>query len=471
MRFDGGTTTWGELDERIRRNANGQLKAGLRPGDRVAFLDKNHPACLETTFACAQIGTVNAAVNFRLAPEELAYVINESQARLLFVGPEFLPVVDQLDLPKVERIIVDYEDFLADDGEISHEPAAGDTFLQLYTSGTTGYPKGVMLTHRAMTAHSRNTNALGFTRDSKVMVPMPLFHAGGISWALGALWAGAEITIIREVVPSAMVEQFRHVTHTFLVPAVIGFLLDVPGEITGIKNIAYGGSPIPTPLLRKALERFPVDFYQIYGMTEACGMFCLLGPEDHHQPSLQSSGGRPVDGVELRIVDPVSGEPVPVGELGQIQVRTEQVMAGYWQHPAETAATLVDGWLNTGDAGRVNAEGYVFVEDRVKDMIISGGENIYPAEIERVLGGHPAVKEVAVIGVPDDKWGETVKAIVVADGDLDPAALIAYSRSRLAGYKAPTSVDFVEELPRNATGKILKRSLRAPYWANRERSV
>lgn len=476
VRFGAARTTWRELESRVRRNANAQLAAGLRPGDRVAFVDKNHPACLETTFACAAIGTVNAAVNFRLTAAELTYVINDSQARLLFVGPELAAEVEKLDLPLVERIVTDYEGFLGSDEPIGHQPAWDDCFLQLYTSGTTGYPKGALLTHRSMSAHSaQGAPAFGFARDARVQVPMPLFHVGGTSWALGALSMGAEVDVVREVVPDQLLAQIaeNRITHTFLVPAVIGFLLQVPGmadfDYSSLRGIAYGGSPIPTPLLRQALQVFPDVLYQVYGMTEAAGMFSILLPDEHHLPELQQAAGRALSQVEMRVADPVTGSPVPDGELGEIQVRGEQVMAGYWQHPEETAATLVDGWLRTGDAGRRNADGYYFVEDRVKDMIITGGENVYPAEIERVLAEHPDVNEIAVIGVPDPKWGETVKAVVV--GSVSPEELLAYSREHLAGYKRPTSVDVVEALPRNATGKILKRELRAPYWAGRDRSV
>jgi acyl-CoA synthetase (AMP-forming)/AMP-acid ligase II len=475
VRYGAEQWTWGEFDSRVRRNANGQLAAGLRPGDRVAFLGKNHPACLETTFACALLGTVNAAINFRLTPDELTYVINDSRARILFAAPELVSTVEKLDLPLVERIVTDYEGFLAGDEQIDHEPEPDDCFLQLYTSGTTGYPKGALLTHRSMAAHSaQGAAAFGFHRDGNVQVAMPLFHVGGTCWAIGALWAGGTINIVPDVVPDQLLAQIveERITHTFVVPAVIGFLLRVPGmaelDYGSLQGLAYGGSPIPVPLLREALKVFPDVLYQVYGMTEATGMFSMLTPEDHHVPELRKSAGRALSDVQMRVVDPLTGEPLPDDEPGEIQVRGAQLMAGYWQHPEETAATLVDGWLRTGDAGRAK-DGYFFVEDRVKDMIISGGENIYPAEVERVLSEHPGVQEIAVIGVPDEKWGETVKAVVV--GPVGADELIAYSREHLAGYKRPASVDIVEALPRNATGKILKRELRAPFWAGHERGV
>ncbi len=494
VRFGAQSWTWSGFAARIRRNAAAQHAAGLAPGERVAFLDKNHPACLETTLGCALAGTANAVVNFRLAPEEIAYVISDSGARVLFAGEEFLPVIEQIrpQLPKVERVITvggtadEYEQFLATapDASPGRTPRPDDCFLQLYTSGTTGHPKGVMLTHHCMAAHSRGTAAASdVNRESVVMVPMPLFHVGGTSWALAAMAVGAETVIVRDIVPDQLLAQFGtdRITHAFLVPAVFGFFRQVPGvegyDYSSLRGLVYGASPMPAPLLRWAMETFKgVGFYQVYGMTEASGAVTLLLPEDHRDPDHPErllSAGRPLDGVEMRVVDPATGQEVPDGQVGEIQLRSEQLMAGYWNRPADTAAAIVDGWLRSGDAGRRDADGYYYVEDRVKDMIVSGGENIYPAEVERVLVEHPDVAEVAVIGVPDDKWGETVKAIVVPrpGATIAAATLIEYCQPRLARYKQPTSVEITDALPRNATGKVLKRTLREPYWAGRARAI
>ncbi len=485
--------TWAEFAGRIRRNASAQRAAGLSPGDRVGFLDKNHPACLETTLACALAGTASTVINFRLSLEELTYVINDCGARVLLVGAEFLPVIEQIrgGLASVERVIPvggeadGYEEFLA------AAPAAGpghpaqpdDCFLQLYTSGTTGYPKGAMLTHRSITAHSRAAApAFGFGRDSVNMVAMPLFHVGGTSWALAGMAEGSRTVVVRDVVPDAVLAQFSRdgITHAFFVPAVFGFFLQVPGaaghDYSSLRCLGYGGSPMPAPLLRQAMDVFGVDFYQVYGMTEASGAFCVLGPGDHRDPAHPerlASVGRPVAGVEMRVTDPATGQRVPDGEIGEFEVRGELVMAGYWQRPADTAAAITGGWLRTGDAGRRDAHGYYYIEDRVKDMIISGGENVYPAEVERVLSEYPDVAEVAVIGVPDPAWGEAVKAVIVPrpGAALDTGKLLEFCRPRLAGYKRPASVDVVEVLPRNATGKILKHRLRGPYWEGRERAI
>ena len=496
VRYGEQSWTWREWNDRVRRGAGAQQAAGLVPGDRVASLDKNHPACLETTLACALAGTVNAVVNFRLAPAEIAYVVNDSAARVLFVGAEFLPVVEQVrdQLHLVERVVVVGPRGAPDDGYEAwldvepitdpHPAEPDDCFLQLYTSGTTGFPKGAMLTHRGMVAHSRHLSAgAGLDADSVAMVAMPLFHVAGSSWALVAMHAGARIVVVREAVPQALLDDLERlrITHTFFVPALLSFLVQVPGvrdrDLSALRCVCYGASPMPLPLLRTCLDVFPTDFYQVYGMTEACGVVTMLGPAEHRDLANEHrlvSAGLPISGVEIEIRDPGGDMPVPVGAPGEVWVRTEQLMAGYWGKPDATAAALQPGgWLPSGDVGHLDGDGYLYITDRIKDMIIRGGENIYPAEIERVLAEHPAVADLAVIGVPDEKWGEVPLAMVVAaDGTVvDEAALIAYCREHLAGFKCPRSVVVVDALPRNPTGKILKRELRQPYWEGRDRAI
>jgi acyl-CoA synthetase (AMP-forming)/AMP-acid ligase II len=492
--FGASNWTWAEVAQRVRRNAAAQRAAGLAPGDRIAVLDLNHPSCLELTLACAQVGTANAVVNFRLALPEIAYVINDAKARLLFVGPEFAGAVETLrdQLPTVERVIRiggaedEYEAWLA-----THEPDAkvhragpSDCFVQLYTSGTTGFPKGAMLTHRGMLAHSRNVSATqNLGPNSRVQVAMPLFHVGGTSYSLVAVTTGAHIFMMRTPDPAAALAMLEaeKITHTFYVPALMAAMNQVPGaadrDYSALKALSYGASPMPLPVMRASLKLFPGVMQQVYGMTEESGVVSVLGPADHDNPAVAHrlvSAGKAIAGVEIEIREPGTGKPVPTGEPGEIWVRSEQVMGGYWGKPEATAAAITpDGWLRSGDGGHMDADGYIYITDRIKDMIISGGENIYPAEIERVLAEHPSLQDVAVIGVPDERWGEVPKAVVVArpGATVDTEQVLAWCRERLASFKCPKTIDVVAELPRNATGKLLKKDLRKPYWEGRERLI
>ncbi len=486
--------TWRALADRVNRLGRALREDGVLPGGRIALLDKNGNAHIEATLAAAAFGFANTIVNWRLASDELRYVLNDCGASVLLVGAEFAPLSDQIrdQLTDLRLVIVlggeddGYESYLAAapaDDEPAYIAQSDDCFVQLYTSGTTGFPKGAMLTHRSLGAHTLAASAVfGFDLDSVNMVAMPLFHVGGTSWALQSLYVGARTVIVREVVPADILEQIQRlrVTHGFFVPTVYEFFLALPNladyDLSSVKCLGYGGSPMPAPLMRRCLEVFDKDFYQVYGATEASGVFCVLRPEDHRDashPERLASAGRPISGVELRVVDPASDKDVPVGEPGEFWIRSAQTMIGYWNRPEDTATAFVDGWYRTGDAGFVDADGYVFISDRVKDMIVSGGENIYPAEVERVVEDYPGVAEACVIGIPDPVYGEAVKAVVVAKpgATVDGDALIAFTRKRLARYKCPRSVDLVEALPRNATGKVLKRDLRAPYWAGRDRAV
>jgi acyl-CoA synthetase (AMP-forming)/AMP-acid ligase II len=487
--------SWSQLAERVRRVAAGLRGAGLAPNDRVAVLDLNHPSCLEITLACALTGCANAVVNFRLAPPEIVYVINDAKARLLFVGPEFAAVVAQLrpQLPTVERVIHiggehdEFEPWLARHApDVRVHPAGRhDCFVQLYTSGTTGFPKGAMLTHHGMLAHARNVAAVqDMGPDSRAQVAMPLFHVGGTSYSLVAWTVGATIHLMRTPDPAAalaMVERER-ITHTFYVPALMAAMTQVPDvaqrDLSSLKAVSYGASPMPLPVMRACLAIFPRGtMQQVYGMTEQSGVVTLLGAPDHEDPAVAHrlvSAGKAIVGVELEVRDPATGQPVASGQSGEIWVRSEQVMAGYWGKPEATAAAITpDGWYRSGDGGHIDADGYVYVTDRIKDLIISGGENIYPAEIERVMAEHPALAEVAVIGVPDEQWGEVPIAIVVlrSGASVETVELVDWCRERLAGYKVPKKVNVVPELPRTPTGKVLKRELRKPYWEGRERQV
>jgi long-chain acyl-CoA synthetase len=352
----------------------------------------------------------------------------------------------------------------------------------MYTSGTTGLPKGVMLSHANICGAAAVAADWGLSPEAIALVCMPLFHMSGTSWGLVALYRGSRLVLLRDPEPEAVLAAIDGdgVTHALLVPALIAMLLAHPRcattEFSTLDLVLYGGSPISVELLTESMERFGCRFLQLYGLTESTGLATMLAPGDHVSDArdrLLRSVGRPGPGVELSIVDPDTGRPVRTGDGGEVWLRGDNVMRGYWGNQEATDDTVRDGWLRTGDAAYLDEEGFVFLHDRVKDMIVSGGENVYPAEAERVLRQHPAVADLAVIGVPDERWGETPKAVVVLvpGATVTEAELLGFVRDRLAHYKCPTSVDLVADLPRNATGKVLKRALREPYWAGQARRV
>lgn len=379
-----------------------------------------------------------------------------------------------------------FESFLAaGDPEVALPDVAVDTTaLLLYSSGTTGRPKGVQLTHRNLVAHADAVlSVLPFRDGDCLLVAMPLFHVGGSCYAIMGLHDGRRCVFTREAdAPSLFAGLAAGANIAFLVPPVIAGVLAAGDQAIAafgqLTRITYGAAPMPLPLLRAALAAWPdTEFVQVYGMTELAGVITALLPEVHRDPAQEArmaSAGTPIPGVEMRVVDPATNTDVQPGRVGELWWRSAQTTPGYLGRPDATREAIVeDGWLRSGDMGRVDAGGFVFIEDRLKDMIITGGENVYCPEVERVLIEHPAVAEVAVIGVPDEKWGETVKAVVVLapDEKADEAELVEYTRAHLAKFKCPSSIDIVGELPRNPTGKILKRSLRAPYWQGRERSI
>jgi acyl-CoA synthetase (AMP-forming)/AMP-acid ligase II len=353
----------------------------------------------------------------------------------------------------------------------------------MYSSGTTGRPKGVMLSQRNLVEHTVNTVFLEWDPGDKNMVAMPLFHVGGSSYVQMGIHLGHATVMTREADGASLAGAIMAgANRTFLVPAVLGQILQAGPDAVALfgklKSYCYGASPMPLPLLRAAMEAWPdTDFLQVYGLTEVAGVATVLMPDDHRDtshPERWTSAGRPIAKCDVRIVDPGTLADVPTGEHGEIWLRTPQVMKGFLGRPEATAEVLTeDGWFRTGDIGRMDEAGYVYVEDRLKDMIISGGENIYSPEIERVLAEHPVVAEVAVIGVPDEQWGEQVKAVVSLKPGTESTEqeLIGWCREHLASFKCPRSIDVLDALPRNPTGKILKRQLRQPYWEGRERAI
>lgn len=489
-------THYADLDRRVNQAANG-LSGLVEPGERVAVLAKNSDSYFELLLGAAKCGAVLVAVNWRLAGPEVEYILKDSEAAVLFVDPSFLPLLDGIRdrLPRLARVLVleAGEDDPADyfrwrDGQSAAPPGhtadPGADVIQLYTSGTTGRPKGVPISHAALLSLRKAESQVGewsqSTSDDVFLVPMPLFHIGGTATGLIALYNGARAVIMREADPGGIIALIdsQAVTRTFLVPAAIQIVLDHPDcrpeAFASLNLMLYGASPIPAALLQRAIGVMGCDFAQMYGMTETAGSMTVLHPADHADPGARkmSSCGRPYPGVEVAVVD---GEdnPLPPHTVGEIVIRSPSLMTGYWRRPEDTAETLRNGWLHSGDAGYLDEEGYLYIHDRVKDMIVSGGENVYPAEVESALYEHPSVRDVAVIGVPSEKWGEAVKAVVVKkDGaEVDEQELIDFARERIAGYKVPKSVDFVDELPRNASGKLLKKNIRAPYWEGMERQV
>ncbi|HEX6349113.1 MAG TPA: AMP-binding protein [Candidatus Dormibacteraeota bacterium] len=461
--FEGRTRTFGELDASSSELAAGlAAKFGIGPGDRLAILDRNSDAYLELILAAAKLGAVMVPINWRLQAPEVAQIVADAEPRLLVAGDGLAAGLAGLpctvagfgELPRGGT-----------DPRGDQEP---DVAWQLYTSGTTGLPKGAMLGHRNLFAmmQSLSLELPELVEGSRSLVTAPLYHIGGCGWALIALAHGATVVLVREIVPDQLLDVMtrQQVATGLIVPAVLQSLTRLPGvgdaDFGALGNLAYGASPISQTLLEDCIRVFGCRLTQLYGLTETTGAVTALRHEDHAGERLLSCG-RAMLGGEVKIED------------GEILYRGPSLMQGYAGRPEDTALAVRDGWFHTGDAGTMDADGFVYIRDRIKDMIVSGGENVYPAELEGVLAGHPAIADAAVIGVPDPRWGETVKAVVVLrpGARLTETELIEWCRSRVAGYKRPRSVDFVELIPRNPSGKILKRQLREPYWAGVLRRV
>lgn len=444
------------------RLAHAFMSAGLQRGDRIAVLSKNSIEFVLLYFAASKVGVVPVPLNYRLVPGEWRYIVHDAGAKLFLVEEGFLDAVDTIRsaLPTVERFVAlgegrtagweDYHQWVSAQPTTppAQEITADQALYQLYTSGTTGHPKGAVLTQRAVTTHLM-----------QVGVACPI-------------QPGEVVRALRE-------ERIGVAT---LVPAMIQACLTAVPDVAHhryphLRVMHYGASAMAEQTLRRAMDVFHCDFLQGYGMTETTLVMTALSPSDHRRalaekPSLLLSAGRAVLGTEVRIVD-AHDRPVPHGTLGEIVARGPQLMQGYWNQPETTAEALRGGWMHTGDAGVMDEEGYLYIHDRIKDMIVSGGENVYPRVVEEVLFQHPAIADAAVIGVPDDRWGEAVKALVVVRQGMAISAeeLIGFCRAKLGGFERPRSVDFVDALPRTPSGKVLKRVLREPYWAGHERRV
>jgi acyl-CoA synthetase (AMP-forming)/AMP-acid ligase II len=492
--------TYGEALAETNRLANTFVSAGLQIGDRISVLSKN---CIEYVLlylAASKAGVVLVPLNYRLAPAEWRYILNDAGSKLLLVASEFIPALEPSrgELETVERFVAldgpvtsgwdDYHTWVA--GQPVTAPdrfiTADQELFQFYTSGTTGHPKGAILTHQATSAHMVQ---IGLAHDirpgERVLVVAPLFHvAAANAAAFPCLHAGGCMYIQTDFNPAEVVRALSEacIGLAVFVPAMIQACLTAVPDVAqrhydSLRLIHYGASPIAEQTLRRAMEVFKCEFSQGYGMTEMSAAITYLFPADHRRalaerPDLLLSAGRPTVGTEVRIVD-ADDNPVPNGTIGEVIARGPQIMKGYWQQPEASAAALRGGWMHTGDAGVLDDEGYLYIQDRVKDMIVSGGENIYPRVVEEVLYKYPAIAEAAVIGVPDERWGETVKAVVALRSGMTATAeeIMEFCRGKVGGFELPRSVDFVEALPRTPSGKVLKRVLREPYWAGQQRRV
>jgi long-chain acyl-CoA synthetase len=493
----GKSLSFAAFYERAKAVAGALAGSGVRAQDRVAVIDRNSIESLEVVFGAALLNAVALNVNWRLAPPEILQILSDAQTDLVIVGSDFFGSMEAIEpeIPGQATVIAigehsrweAYEAWLTGAEPTDPGTIAGptDVAFQLYTSGTTGLPKGVMLTtSNLLTGWSNIKEKWGFEPGRSVnLALMPMFHIAGLGWSAAGLFFGCRTVVLRDVEPEEILEVIASegITHSFMVPAVIQLLLMTPGveksDFSSLRKLVYGASPIAAPVLEKALEVMGCDFVQVYGLTETTGAITQLEPEHHdplRRPGLLRSCGRPYPWVEMRVVDD-QGHDVPIGQVGELWTRSGQNMAGYWNNPEATRSVLdQEGWLRTGDAGYFDTGGFVYLHDRVKDMIVTGGENVYPAEVENALMRHPGVADVAVFGVPDAKWGEAVKAAVVPADPANPASeedLISFAHRHLAGYKCPKSIDYATALPRNPSGKLLKRELRAPYWTGADRHI
>lgn len=483
-----GEVSYAELDARVDRMAARLAAAGVATGDRVAVVSRNSLSVIDLLYGVARAGAIFVPINWRLAPPEIAFILEDATPKLVFVEEALVDLVARQAGPQTIAIRDDgtFADLPEPAGDHA-SPSVGrrDAAMLVYTSGTTGHPKAAILTHGSFVRHWGLDSAdlpahVRIAADDLMVLAHPLFHIGTIEPVFRLMFNRGAIVLHHDFDAGAILEDAeRHrATLLALVPTALQMVLRHPAcaaaDLSSVRQIFYGASPIPAPLLLEALERFDAAFVQAYGMTEIGGTCVMLAPEDHvvGSPRLRAAG-RPVLGAEAKVIGP-DGATLAAGSTGEIAVRGSGMMAGYWNRPEATAEAIdAGGWLHTGDAGMIDDGGYVYVQDRVKDMIISGGENIYPAEVESAVFSHPAVEEVVVIGVPDARWGEAVKALVVprAGATIDEADVIAWARERIAGYKVPKSVETVDALPKSAAGKILRRVARAPYWIGHERQL
>ena len=488
---------WRDIGERVARLAGGLVSLGVGTGDRVAILSLNSDRYLETYLAVAWAGAVIVPLNIRWSPQENEEALADCRAAALIVDKAFAPIGAELAeaLPDLGLIYADddaaplgihYEDLIAASSAVPDAMAGSDELAGIfYTGGTTGRSKGVMLSHRNITANALNALGEGlFPATCVYLHAAPMFHLADGAAMYSLLLSGGTNVMIKAFSPEAVMDAVaRHKeTEILLVPTMIQMLVDHPAlpsyDLSTLQRIVYGASPISEAVLDRAMKALPgAAFCQAYGMTELSPIATLLHWKEHIGASRAKgrhrAAGRATLGCEVRIVD-ADDNPVARGTVGEIVARGDNVMMGYWERPEETARALAGGWMHTGDGGFMDEDGFVYVVDRVKDMIISGGENVYSTEVENIVAQHPAVAQCAVIGVPSEEWGEAVHAVVVrkAGAEVRAEEIIAFCKARIAGYKAPRSIDITDTpLPMSGAGKILKRELRRPFWEAKERRV
>ena len=495
----GRTRSWGETADRVARIAGAFRALGVEDGDRVALLTLNSDRYIEFYLATPWAGAVIVPLNIRWSRAENADAIEDCGASLLIVDDAFAEMGRAIAAASGSQFALIYagdepapedmphiEDLIRNHDPIPDAERSGDDLFGIfYTGGTTGRSKGVMLSHENIITNGLHVLAEGMFPDGTVYLhSAPMFHLADGAATFSLLMKGEPHVIVPSFTPEGVMKaiQEHKVTAALLVPTMIQMLVDHPAignyDLSSLKRIIYGAAPITEAVLDRATAKLPgVEFMQAYGMTELSPVATLLHPQEHVGESRAKgrhrSAGRAVIGCEVRIVD-ADDRPVPVGEVGEVVVRGRNVMMGYWERPEETAKAIVDGWMHTGDGARMDEDGFIYIVDRVKDMIISGGENVYSLEVENVVARHPDVAQCAVIGIPDEHWGEIVHAVVVPKSDARPTAeeIIAFCKQHIAGYKCPRSVEIRDEpLPMSGAGKILKRDLRKPYWEGRDRRV